>query len=48
MKGKLTPNWEAPYKIREILNNGAYKLENLDGVEMPRAWNVSSLKFYYT
>lgn len=36
-KGKLSLNWEGPYRIKHKLNNEAYKLENLEGVEMPRA-----------
>ena len=46
-KGKLVSIWEGPYMIMEKLNNRAYKLENLEGIEMPRAWNVESLIFYY-
>lgn len=29
-KGKLAPNWEGPYRIKEVLNNGAYKIENIE------------------
>lgn len=47
-KGKFSLNWEGPYRIRQKLNNVAYKLENLEGVEMPRAWNLSNLRFYYS
>ncbi|XP_076908413.1 uncharacterized protein LOC143565287 [Bidens hawaiensis] len=25
--GKLAPTWEGPYKIKEVLSKGAYKLE---------------------
>lgn len=35
-KGKLTLKWEGPYRIMEVLNNRAYKLENLEGIEFPR------------
>lgn len=48
MKRKIFSNWEGPYWIRHKLNNGAYKLENLEGLEIPRAWNVSNLRFYYS
>ncbi|XP_076913939.1 uncharacterized protein LOC143572762 [Bidens hawaiensis] len=34
--GKLAPTWEGPYKVKEVLSRGAYKLEKLDGTEIPR------------
>lgn len=46
-KGKLAPNWEVHFCIRQKLNNGAYKLESLKDVEIPRACNVTNLKFYF-
>ena len=47
-KGKLDPNWEGPFRVSEELQNGAYKLETLDGSELPRTWNVANLKFYFS
>lgn len=47
-KGKIDPNWKGPYRVKEVLKNDAYILENLDGVEFPRTWNVANLKFYYS
>lgn len=47
-KRKLTPNKEELYKIKEEHKNGAYKLGSLDGVELPRTWNIASLKSYYS
>ncbi|XP_076955317.1 uncharacterized protein LOC143630114 [Bidens hawaiensis] len=34
--GKLAPTWEVPYRVKEVLSKGAYKLEKLDGIEVPR------------
>ncbi|KAL0433494.1 UNVERIFIED_CONTAM: hypothetical protein Slati_2683700 [Sesamum latifolium] len=34
--GKLDPKWEGPYKVVEIVNAGAYKLQKLDGKNIPR------------
>ncbi|XP_076946428.1 uncharacterized protein LOC143617913 [Bidens hawaiensis] len=45
--GKLAPTWEGPYKFKEVLSKGAYKLEKLDGDEIPRTWNVAQLKKCY-
>ncbi|XP_012841213.1 PREDICTED: uncharacterized protein LOC105961530 [Erythranthe guttata] len=42
--GKLDPKWEGPYKITQVVNNGAYRLENLDGHPIPRTWNIGNLK----
>jgi len=47
-QGKLAPNWECPFKIVENLQNGAYRLETLDGKAIPRTWNTSHLKFYFS
>ena len=46
-QGKLSPNWEGPYKVTETLRPGAYKLEYLDGTAIPRTWNADNLKMYY-
>ncbi|XP_076928305.1 uncharacterized protein LOC143592232 [Bidens hawaiensis] len=45
--GKLALTWEGPYKIKVVLSKGAYKLEKLDGTEIPRTWNVAQLKKCY-
>nr|KYP75310.1 Pol polyprotein [Cajanus cajan] len=47
-QGKLAPNWNGPYRVRHNLNNGAYKLEYLSGEPIPRTWNSSHLKMYYS
>ncbi|XP_015934190.1 uncharacterized protein LOC107460346 [Arachis duranensis] len=35
-EGKLATNWAVPYGVRKVLGKGAYKLERLDGSEVPR------------
>ena len=35
-EGKLGPNWEGPYRIISVLGNGAYRLEDNEGKELPR------------
>ena len=47
-KGKLAPNWEGPYKIKQVKGPGSYLLETLEEVEVPRTWHASNLKVYYT
>lgn len=45
---KLAPNWERPFRIHENLQNGAYRLETLDGKTISRTWNASHLKFCFS
>ncbi|XP_057734067.1 uncharacterized protein LOC130949335 [Arachis stenosperma] len=42
--GKLAANWEGPYRIKEEMGRGAFKLERLDGKEVPRTWNANNLR----
>ncbi|GJR83210.1 hypothetical protein Tco_0153995 [Tanacetum coccineum] len=44
---KLGPKWEGPYEVTEVLGNGAYKLRDHDGKQLPRTWNISNLKKCY-
>nr|GFB59947.1 reverse transcriptase domain-containing protein [Tanacetum cinerariifolium] len=34
--GKLGPKWEGPYKVKEALGDGAYKLRSTVGTILPR------------
>ncbi|XP_074355687.1 uncharacterized protein LOC141695329 [Apium graveolens] len=43
----LGANWEGPYKVKAILWKGTYRLEDLDGKLIPRAWNAEHLWKYY-
>ena len=46
---KLAPAWEGPFIISKVLNNGAYRLYNIDReTDEPRAWNGDLLKRFYT
>ncbi|XP_072073928.1 uncharacterized protein [Arachis hypogaea] len=47
-EGKLAANWECPYRIKEVLGKGAYKLERLDSKEIPRTWNAGNLRRFYS
>ena len=48
MENKLSPKWTRPFRITEVLGNGAYRLEMLEGGAIPRTWNATHLKFYYS
>nr|KYP70296.1 hypothetical protein KK1_009509 [Cajanus cajan] len=46
--GKLAPTWDGPFRVTEDLENGAYRLEELSEKPIPRTWNATHLKFYYS
>jgi len=48
MDSKLAPKWIGPYRVKEVLGEGAYKLETLEGKEIPRTWNAANLRFYFS
>ncbi|KAL2247804.1 UNVERIFIED_CONTAM: Retrovirus-related Pol polyprotein from transposon [Sesamum indicum] len=45
--GKLEPPWEGPYKVIEIRKKGTYRLQDMQGRELPRPWNIQNLKKFY-
>lgn len=47
-RGKLAANWEGPYWVTESTGTGAYKLETLEGREIPCTWNATNLRRYYS
>lgn len=47
-QGKLAPNWEGPYRVTSSTGRGAYRLETLQGDEIPRHWNMNNLRKYYS
>nr|XP_033516401.1 uncharacterized protein LOC117280765 [Nicotiana tomentosiformis] len=44
--GKLSPNWEGPYRVRGIAGKGAYTLGTMDNKVLPSNWNAVHLKKY--
>ncbi|XP_068503914.1 uncharacterized protein [Phaseolus vulgaris] len=48
LENKLSPKWTGPFRVTEVLGNGAYKLETLEGGVIPRTWNAANLKFYFS
>jgi len=48
LENKLSPKWTASFRVTEALGNGAYRLETLEGEAIPRTWNVTNLKFYFS
>lgn len=46
-KGKLSPNWEGPYIIEEVISDDKFTLAKHDGKSLPRTWHANTLKKYY-
>ncbi|XP_074337410.1 uncharacterized protein LOC141674598 [Apium graveolens] len=46
-QGKLQPNWEGPYTVKEVLRPGTYKLNYLSGTEVPNTWHGTRLRKFY-
>jgi len=44
---KLSPPWEGPYIISQVLRPGSYKLQTPDGEEFTNAWNIEQLRRFY-
>ena len=44
---KLSPPWEGPYIIAEVLKPGTYKLANENGKVFTNAWNIQLLRRFY-
>jgi len=47
-EGKFAANWDGPYRVIDAFGNGANKLEELGGKPIPRTWNATHLKMYYS
>ena len=45
--GKFVQTWEGPYRVTAIAGVGAYYLEDLNEVPLPRPWNAYNLKKFY-
>ncbi|GKA95096.1 reverse transcriptase domain-containing protein, partial [Tanacetum coccineum] len=46
-QGKLGPKWEGPYRVTEAYQNGSYKLQTMEGKEVPRTWHAVNLRKCY-
>ena len=47
LAGKFQQNWEGPYIVTRAGESRSYALDKLDGMPVPRMWNVMDLKRYY-
>jgi hypothetical protein len=46
-QNKLSPKWEGPYTITQVLRQGAFKIADGDGRELTNSWNIDQLRKFY-
>ena len=46
-QGKLSPNWDGPFRVIRSPRAGAYYLTNSKGNQLPYSWNMQHLKKYF-
>ena len=46
-QGKLTPNWEGPYLIYEEVRPDTFRLQTLQGSDVPQAGHSHNVRRYY-
>ena len=46
-KHKLSPPWEGPYSIAEVIRPGTYKLKDSDGNILTNSWNIEQLRRFF-
>nr|ABB46850.2 retrotransposon protein, putative, unclassified [Oryza sativa Japonica Group] len=46
-RNKLSPKWEGPYTITQVLRSGAFKIADGDGHELANSWNIDQLRKFY-
>jgi len=44
---KLTPPWEGPYVVAEVLKLGTYKVADEKGAVFTNTWNIEQLRRFY-
>ena len=45
--GVLGPNWEGPYRVRQVIHDGTYYIEHTDGTPIRHPWNAEHLRQYH-
>jgi hypothetical protein len=46
-KHKLSPPWEGPHSIAEVIRLGTYKLKDSDGNVLTNSWNIEQLRRFF-
>jgi len=45
---QLSPIWTGSFRVTEVLGNKACRLETLKEGAIPRTWNATNFKFYFS
>ena len=45
-KYKLSPPWEGPYTVTEVIRPGTYRLEDNNGNALTNTWNIEQLRHF--
>ena len=45
-KHKLSPPWEGPYMVTEVIRSGAYRLKDDNGNVLTNTWNIEQLRHF--
>jgi hypothetical protein len=45
--GKLQLKWKGPFMVVSSSRPGSYRLNDMDGNDVPRSWNADELRRYY-
>ena len=46
-KHKLSPPWEGPYTVTEVIRPGTYRLEDNNGNVLNNTWNIEQLCHFF-
>ena len=46
-KHKLSPPWEGPYSIAEVIRPDTYKLRDSDSNILTNSWNIEQLRRFF-
>ena len=46
-KHKLSPPWEGPYTIAEVVRHDTYRLMDSDGNTLTNTWNIEHLRRFF-
>ena len=46
-KHKLSPQWEGPYTMTDVIQPGAYRLKDDNGNVLTNTWNIEQLRRFF-